>query len=94
MNKDIEKVVKHITEMQNKLNRSENNLQYIKRLQALKYWLHRFDELLDNRLTGEYATVYESYFCTCCGFSFYDRICNSILDYICSIYNRLLLNIL
>ena len=37
MNKDIEKVVKHITEMQNKLNRSENNLQYIKRLQALKY---------------------------------------------------------
>ena len=51
--------------MQNKLNRSENNLQYIKRLQALKYWLHRFDELLDNRLTGEYATVYESYFCTC-----------------------------
>lgn len=81
MNKDIEKVVKHITEMQNKLNRSENNLQYIKRLQALKYWLHRFDALLDNRLTGEYATVYESYFCTCCGFSFYDRICNSILDY-------------
>ena len=43
MNKDIEKVVEHITEMQNKLNRSENNLQYIKRLQALKYWLHRFD---------------------------------------------------
>lgn len=81
MNKDIEKVVKHITEMQNKLNRSENNLQYIKRLQALKYWLHRFDELLDNRLTGEYATVYESYVCTCCGFSFYDRVCNSILDY-------------
>ena len=53
MNKDIEKVVEHITEMQHKLYRSENNLQYIKRLQALKYWLLRFDELLDNRLTGE-----------------------------------------
>lgn len=56
--------------MQHKLYSSENNLQYIKRLQALKYWLLRFDELLDNRLTGEYAAVYESYFCTCCGFSF------------------------
>lgn len=36
MNKDIEKVVERITDMQSKLNRSENNLQYIKRLQALK----------------------------------------------------------
>lgn len=81
MNKDIEKIVEHITEIQDKLNRSENNLQYIKRLQALKYWLLRFDELLENRLAGEYAAVYESYFCTCCGFSFYDRVCNSILDY-------------
>ena len=53
MNKELEKIVEHITEMQHKLYSSENNLQYIKRLQALKYWLLRFDELLDNRLTGE-----------------------------------------
>ena len=26
----------------------ENNLQYIKRLQALKYWLLKLDVLLDN----------------------------------------------
>ena len=31
MNKELEKVVEHITEMQHKLYRSENNLQYIKR---------------------------------------------------------------
>ena len=59
------------------------NLQYIKRLQALKYWLYKFDSFLDrnSRQHGEYAAVYESYFHTCCGFSFYDRVCNSILVY-------------
>ena len=35
----------------------------------------------NSRLHGEYAAVYESYFHTCCGFSFYDRVCNSILVY-------------
>ena len=40
----------------------ENNLQYIKRLQALKYWLHKFDSFLDrnSRQHGEYAAVYEA----------------------------------
>ena len=52
-------------------------------VQALKYWLHKFDSFLDrnSRQHGEYAAVYESYFHTCCGFSFYDRVCNSILVY-------------
>lgn len=35
----------------------------------------------NSRQHGEYAAVYESYFHTCCGFSFYDRVCNSILVY-------------
>ena len=60
----IENAINHITSLQEKLCYCENNLQYIKRLQALKY-----------------AAVYESYFHTCCGFSFYDRVCNSILVY-------------
>lgn len=49
----------------------------------LNYWLHKFDSFLDrnSRQHGEYAAVYESYFHTCCGFSFYDRVCNSILVY-------------
>ena len=80
---DIENAINHIISLQEKLCYCENNLQYIKRLQALKYWLHKFDSFLDrnSRLHGEYAAVYESYFHTCCGFSFYDRVCNSILVY-------------
>ena len=79
----IGNAINHITSLQEKLCYCENNLQYIKRLQALKYWLHKFDSFLDrnSRLHGEYAAVYESYFHTCCGFSFYDRVCNSILVY-------------
>lgn len=80
---DIENAINHIISLQEKLCYCENNLQYIKRLQALKYWLHKFDSFLDrsSRQHGEYAAVYESYFHTCCGFSFYDRVCNSIIVY-------------
>lgn len=79
----IDNAISHITTLQERLCYCENNLQYIKRLQALKYWLHKFDSFLDrnSRQHGEYAAVYESYFHTCCGFSFYDRVCNSILVY-------------
>ena len=58
----IENAINHITSLQEKLCYCENNLQYIKRLQALKYWLHKFDSFLDrnNRLHGEYAAVYET----------------------------------
>ena len=58
----IENAINHITSLQERLCYCENNLQYIKRLQALKYWLHKFDSFLDrnNRLHGEYATVYAS----------------------------------
>ncbi|MCS2322628.1 hypothetical protein NXX34_05645 [Bacteroides fragilis] len=81
--KDIENAINHITILQERLCCAENNLQYIKRLQALKHWLHKFDSLLDrvSRQRGEYAAIYESYFHTCCGFSFYDRVCNSIIVY-------------
>ena len=45
--KDIDNAINHIISLQEKLSTSENNLQYIKRLQALKYWLYKFDSLLD-----------------------------------------------
>lgn len=79
----IDKAIKHISTLQEALCECENNLQYIKRLQALKYWLHKFDSCLDRdgRLQGDYAAVYESYFHAGCGFSFYDRVCSSILVY-------------
>lgn len=77
----IDNAVNHITALQEKLCQCENNLQYIKRIQALKYWLNKFDELLENKLQKEYAAIYESYFCSGCGFSFYDRVINSIIAY-------------
>ena len=60
--KDIENAINHITTLQERLCCAENNLQYIKRLQALKHWLHKFDSFLDrnSRQHGEYATVYEA----------------------------------
>ena len=81
--KKIDNAVNHIAILQERLCYCENNLQYIKRLQALKYWLHKFDSFLDrtSRQQGEYVAVYESYFCSGCGFSFYERVCNSISVY-------------
>lgn len=84
MNKQqLDNAIEHITSLQERLSCSENNLQYIKRLQALKYWLCKFDSLLDKagKLQGEYAAIYESYFHPCSGFSFYDRVYHSILSY-------------
>ena len=77
----IDNAVNHIIALQEKLCQCENNLQYIKRIQALKYWLNKFDELLENKLQKEYVAIYENYFCSGCGFSFYERVCNSIIDY-------------
>ena len=79
----LDNAIEHITSLQEKLNTSENNLQFIKRLQALKHWLYKFDSLLDNasKQQGEYKKVYESYFQPCSGFSFYDRVYHSILSY-------------
>ena len=83
MDKQTEKVIKHIKDLENRLGYVDNNLRYIKVIQALKYWLEKFAELLSNiqALQREYQASYLSYFYTGCGFSFYDRVCNSILEY-------------
>jgi len=47
--KEIEKAINHITTLQVRLCHSENNLQYIKRLQALRHWLNTLDTLLDKQ---------------------------------------------
>ncbi len=78
---NLNKVVRHIETLKEKLCHCENNLQYIKRLQALQYWLQIFDAVIPDRLGGEYAPLYASYFNRTFGFSFYDKVCNSILDY-------------
>ena len=77
----MEDIINHIQITQDRLCHSENNLQYIKRLQALLYWLNKFEAFIVDTEKGKYAEVYKSYFAHVHGFSFYDRVCNSILDY-------------
>jgi len=83
MNKQVDKTVKHISELQNRLNHVRNNLQYIKVIQALKDSLDKFYDLLNNdqNLQREYEATYLRYFFSAGGLSFYDRVCYSILDY-------------
>lgn len=83
MDKQIDKLINHIRELEHRLGEVDNNLKYIKVIQALKYSLDRFDDILkDNKdLQYRYHTVYVGYFYSSYGFSFYDRVCNSILDY-------------
>ena len=66
MDKQTEKVIKHIKDLENRLGHVD-----------------KFADLLSNNqaLQEEYQATYLSYFYTGCGFSFYDRVCNSILEY-------------
>lgn len=83
MDKQIDKLIDHIRDLENRLGEVDNNLRYIKVVQALKHSLDKLDNMLRNNqeLQREYQATYHRYFYTSCGFSFYDRICNSILDY-------------
>ena len=83
MNKQIDKLIDHIRDLENRLGEVDNNLRYIKVVQALKHSLDKLDNMLRNnlKLQREYQATYYRYFYTGCGFSFYDRICNSIIDY-------------
>ena len=55
MDKQIDRLIEHIRELEARLGEVDNNLRY--------------------------QAIYLSYFYTGCGFSFYERLCNSILDY-------------
>lgn len=83
MDKQIDKLINHIRDLENRLSEVDNNLRYIKAVQALKHSLDKLDNMLRNniKLQREHQATYHKYFYTGCGFSFYDRICNSILDY-------------
>ena len=83
MDKQIDRLINHIRDLENRLGEVDNNLRYIKVVQALKHSLDKLDNMLkdDAALQRKYQAIYLSYFYTSCGFSFYDRVCNSILDY-------------
>ena len=83
MDKQIDKLINHIRDLENRLGEVDNNLRYIKVVQALKHSLDKLDNMLkdDATLQRKYQAIYLSYFYTGGGFSFYDRVCNSILKY-------------
>ena len=83
MKKQIERTISHIRDLERRLNEVDNNLRYIKVVQALKKSMDNLYALLllDTALQREYQSTYMVYFYNDCGFSRYDRVCNSILEY-------------
>lgn len=72
MDKQIDKLIDHIRDLENRLGEVDNNLRYIKVVQALKHSLDKLDDMLRNniKLQREYQAIYHRYFYTGCGFSF------------------------
>ena len=83
MEKLIYQTIAHIEFLKKQVENSENNLQYITALQALKYSMDEFKSLLYKTpiLRFEYRIPYLKYFYHENRFSFYDKVCNSILEY-------------
>lgn len=77
MDKKIILIVGKIEHLKETICHCENNLQYIKRLQALKYWLLKLDALLDSFNDD----IYQKYFYSHKGYSFFHIVCLSITDY-------------
>ena len=82
MKKQIERTILHIRDLERRLGEVNNNLRYIKVVQALKKAMDNlYILLLDTALQREYQSTYMVYFYNGGGFSRYDRICNSLIKY-------------
>ena len=79
----IDKTIAHIRELEIRLGEADNNLRYIKVVQALKKSLDNLYALLllDTAMQRKYQSTYITYFYNGGGFSRYDRVCNSLLEY-------------
>lgn len=65
-----------------KLSQADSNLLYIKALNACWRWLKIADDNYNDETASDMdKVVYQQIFISGCGFSFYDRVNNSILDY-------------
>ena len=80
--KKIDKQIAHIRDLERRLSEVDNNLRYIKVVQALKHSLDKLYSLLlkDTSLQRKYQSTYMVYFYGG-NLSFYNKVCNSILDY-------------
>ena len=81
--KKIDKTIAHIRDLERRLNEVDNNLRYIKVVQALKKSMDNLYALLllDTAMQRKYQSTYITYFYNGCGLSRYDRVCNSLLEY-------------
>ena len=81
MKKQIERTILHIRDLERRLGEVDNNLRYIKVVQALKKAMDNlYILLLDTALQREYQSTYMVYFYGG-SFSFYNKVCSSILEY-------------
>ena len=80
--KKIDKTIAHIRELESRLGEVDNNLRYIKVVQALKKSMDNLYALLllDTAMQRKYQSTYMVYFYSG-GFSRYDRVCNSLIEY-------------
>ena len=76
MKKQINRTISHIRDLERRLNEADNNLRYIKVVQALKKSLDKLYSLLlrDTALQREYQSTYINYFYGG-SLSFYNLIC-------------------
>ena len=80
---EFKQITEHIEFLKKHLDESENNLQYITALQALKYSLEALETYLYNAtiLKYEYKDSYLAYFYEGNELSFYDKVCKSFWEY-------------
>ena len=79
----IDKTIAHIRDLERRLEEVDNNLRYIKVVQALKKSMDNLYALLllDTVMQRKYQSTYMVYFYNSGGFSRYDRVYNSLLEY-------------
>ena len=79
----IDKLIAHIHDLERRLEQVDNNLRYIKVVQALKKSMDNLYALLllDTAMQRKYQSTYMVYFYNGGGFSRYDRVCNSLIEY-------------
>ena len=79
--KQFNLILQKIESAESKLIQSDNNLRYIKALQSLKFWLLKLDAMAQESPAVAQSGQYMQLFYTGAGFSTFDRVQNSILEY-------------
>lgn len=77
----LENILQKIKTAETKICQAENNLQYIKALKSCLFWLIRFDAMAQKSEDIANGAEYRAMFTTGAGWSFFDRVQNSILGY-------------